>query len=137
MNAFSSSGIIVRNDIISDVNGENCHTELNGVFSPTKNEHIDNHTTINHLVPNCKSFENYKGVLKENGVGVFNGKVIVQQDAQKIEAFQKRFIAIWAQDSSESLSVKEAEAIASFVQTLKMLFKDLCLHLSLNSQEMN
>ena len=99
MNTFSCSGIIVRNDIISDVNGENCHTELNGVFSPTKNEHIDNHTTINHLVPNCKSFENYKGVLKENGVGVFNGKVIVHQDAQKIEAFQKNNNILIDQDS--------------------------------------
>ena len=99
MNTFSCSGIIVRNDIVSDVNGENCHTELNGVFSPTKNEHIDNHTTINHLVPNCKSFENYKGVLKENGVGVFNGKVIVHQDAQKIEAFQKNNNILIDQDS--------------------------------------
>ena len=99
MNTFSCSGIIVRNDIISDVNGENCHTELNGVFSPTKDEHIDNHTTINHLVPNCKSFENYKGVLKENGVGVFNGKVIVHQDAQKIEAFQKNNNILIDQDS--------------------------------------
>ena len=29
------------------------------------------------------------GVIKESGVGVFNGKVIVHEDAQKIEAFQK------------------------------------------------
>ena len=99
MNTFSCSGIILRNDIISDVNGEDCHTELNGVFSPTKDEHIDNHTTINHLVSNCKSFENYKGVLKENGVGVFNGKVIVHQDAQKIEAFQKNNNILIDQDS--------------------------------------
>ena len=99
MNTFSCSGIIARNDIVSDVNGENCHTELNGVFSPSNNEHIDNHTTINHLVPNCKSFENYKGVLKENGVGVFNGKVIVHQDAQKIEAFQKNNNILIDQDS--------------------------------------
>ena len=49
--------------------------------------------------PNCKSFENYKGVLKENGVGVFNGKVIVHQDAQKIEAFQKNNNILIDQDS--------------------------------------
>ena len=88
-NTFSMSGLLTRNDILNNVNGENCHSELNGIFTPFKNDHIDNHTTINHHVPNCKSFENYKGIMKENGVGVFNGKVIVHENAQKIEAFQQ------------------------------------------------
>ena len=88
-NTFSMSGLLTRNDILNNVNGENCHSELNGIFTPFKNNHIDNHTTINHHVPNCKSFENYKGIMKENGVGVFNGKVIVHKNAQKIEAFQQ------------------------------------------------
>ena len=88
-NTFSMSGLFTRNDLLNNVNGENCHSELNGIFTPFKNDHIDNHTTINHHVPNCKSFENYKGIMKENGVGVFNGKVIVHENAQKIEAFQK------------------------------------------------
>tara|TARA_B100001564_G_scaffold116103_1_gene96591 strand:- start:566 stop:1780 length:1215 start_codon:yes stop_codon:yes gene_type:complete len=88
-NTFSMSGLLTRNDILNNVNGENCHSELNGIFTPFKNNHIDNHTTINHHVPNCKSFENYKGIMKENGVGVFNGKVIVHENAQKIEAFQQ------------------------------------------------
>ena len=88
-NTFSMSGLFTRNDVLNNVNGENCHSELNGIFTPFKNDHIDNHTTINHHVPNCKSFENYKGIMKENGVGVFNGKVIVHENAQKIEAFQQ------------------------------------------------
>ena len=88
-NTFSMSGLFTRNDLLNNVNGENCHSELNGIFTPFKNDHIDNHTTINHHVPNCKSFENYKGIMKENGVGVFNGKVIVHENAQKIEAFQQ------------------------------------------------
>ena len=88
-NTFSMSGLFTRNDVLNNVNGENCHSELNGIFSPFKNDHIDNHTTINHHVPNCKSYENYKGIMKENGVGVFNGKVIVHENAQKIEAFQQ------------------------------------------------
>ena len=63
-------------------------TELNGIF-PSNNESIDNHTLIDHIYPNCKSYENYKGLIKSNGVGVFNGKVIVEQDAQQIEAYQQ------------------------------------------------
>ncbi len=89
INTFSNSGQIIRNDINVDVSGEFCHTELNGVFNPSKNQHIDQHTTINHLLPNCNSFENYKGIIRDNGIGVFNGKVIVHKDAQKIEAFQQ------------------------------------------------
>ena len=89
INTFSNSGQIIRNDINVDVAGESCHTELNGVFNPSKNQHIDQHTTINHLLPNCNSFENYKGIIRDNGIGVFNGKVIVHKDAQKIEAFQQ------------------------------------------------
>lgn len=89
LNTFSNSGKIVRNDISVDVLGKNCHSELNGIFSPSENEYIDQHTTINHLVSNCNSFENYKGIIRGNGVGVFNGKVIVHKDAQQIEAFQQ------------------------------------------------
>lgn len=87
-NTFSTSGLFTRNNVTNNVNGEHCHSELNGVFSPSENEYIDNHTVINHFVANCKSFENFKGILKGNGVGVFNGKVIVHENAQKIEAFQ-------------------------------------------------
>lgn len=87
-NTFSTSGLFTRNNVTNNVNGEHCHSELNGVFSPSENEYIDNHTVINHFVANCKSFENFKGIVKGNGVGVFNGKVIVHENAQKIEAFQ-------------------------------------------------
>jgi Fe-S cluster assembly protein SufD len=49
---------------------------------------VDNHTTVDHTVPNCESNELYKGVIDDNSTAVFNGKVFVRQDAQKINAFQ-------------------------------------------------
>ena len=115
MNTFSASGIILRNDVFNNVNGKNCHSELNGVFAPTEKQHFDNHTTINHFVADCKSFENYKGVIKESGVGVFNGKVIVHQDAQKIEAFQKNN-NILLDDESKIYSKPELEIYADDVR---------------------
>ena len=114
-NNFSSSGILVRNDIHVKVNGENCHTELNGIFAPSENEFIDNHTLIDHIAPNCKSFENYKGLIKSNGVGVFNGKVIVEKDAQKIEAFQQNN-NILIHDDSTVYSKPELEIYADDVK---------------------
>lgn len=115
MNTFSASGIILRNDVFTNVNGKNCHSELNGVFAPTEKQHFDNHTIINHFVADCKSFENYKGVIKESGVGVFNGKVIVHQDAQKIEAFQKNN-NILLDDESKIYSKPELEIYADDVR---------------------
>ena len=114
-NNFSSSGVLVRNDIHVKVNGENCHTELNGIFAPSSNEFIDNHTLIDHIAPNCKSFENYKGLIKSNGIGVFNGKVIVEKDAQKIEAFQQNN-NILIHDDSTVYSKPELEIYADDVK---------------------
>lgn len=115
MNTFSASGIILRNDVFNNVYGKNCHSELNGVFAPIEKQHFDNHTTINHFVADCKSFENYKGVIKESGVGVFNGKVIVHQDAQKIEAFQKNN-NILLDEESKIYSKPELEIYADDVR---------------------
>jgi Fe-S cluster assembly protein SufD len=43
---------------------------------------------VHHTAPNCTSDENYKGVLADKATGVFNGKVKVYKDAQKISAYQ-------------------------------------------------
>src|SRR5690606_6418082 len=48
-----------------------------------------NNTFVDHAVPHCDSSELYKGVLYDRSTGVFNGKVIVRQDAQKTNAFQQ------------------------------------------------
>ena len=115
MNTFSASGLIIRNDVFNNVNRKNCHSELNGVFAPIEKQHFDNHTTINHFVADCKSFENYKGVIKGSGVWVFNGKVIVHQDAQKIEGFQKNN-NILLDDESKIYSKPELEIYADDVR---------------------
>ena len=49
---------------------------------------IDNHTTIDHAKPHCGSHEVYKGILGGTARAVFNGKIIVRQDAQKTDAKQ-------------------------------------------------
>src|SRR5690554_7642857 len=61
---------------------------MNGAYLGTENQHIDNHTIIDQLYSNCISSELYKGVMDDKSSGVFNGKVIVRQDAQKIAAYQ-------------------------------------------------
>lgn len=89
INTITKRQEFVRNGLNIAVDGQNCSTYLNGTYSPINGEHVDNHTRVDHLQPNCMSSEIYKGVLNDKSTGVFNGKVIVHVDAQKIEAYQK------------------------------------------------
>ena len=77
-----------RNNLQVNLNGEHCETTLCGMAVGDKNEHIHNHTVINHLKPNCKSRELYKYILDDHATGVFSGKILVEKDAQKTAAFQ-------------------------------------------------
>ena len=64
------------------------NTVLNGLYLAKANQHIDHHTCVDHIAPHCTSQEFYKGILDEKGKAVFNGKVIVEQDAQKSDTDQ-------------------------------------------------
>ena len=43
---------------------------------------------VHHIAPNCESHQDYKGIFSESAIGVFNGKVVVEKEAQKTNAFQ-------------------------------------------------
>ena len=68
--------------------GEHSEGHMYGLYSLDGNDHCDNRTVIDHAVPNCFSNELYKGILDENSVGVFNGKIMVRPGAQKTNAYQ-------------------------------------------------
>ena len=85
-NNISLGAKLVRNDVHSLLEGEKSHTTMDGLYLLNDTQHIDNHTRIDHLVPNTTSNELYKGVLDDKSHGVFNGKVIVHKDAQKTDS---------------------------------------------------
>ncbi|NOQ71624.1 MAG: Fe-S cluster assembly protein SufD [Crocinitomix sp.] len=89
INTFTLTGLLVRNNINIAVAGENCESYMNGAIVSAGKQHVDNHTYVDHQVPNCYSNENYKYVMDDYSTGVFNGRVIVQKDAQVINAYQK------------------------------------------------
>ncbi len=86
--AISVNGGMVRNDPTVFIEGENAEAHLNGLFVVKENHHTDNHTMVEHRAPNCFSNELYKGVIADNGTGVFNGKILVYRDAQKTNSYQ-------------------------------------------------
>jgi Fe-S cluster assembly protein SufD len=82
------SGQLVRNNHNVVLAGENSQAHLNGLFLTNYNQLVDNHTLMDHQVPNCESNELYKGVINGKSIGVFNGKIYVRKDAQKTNAYQ-------------------------------------------------
>lgn len=89
VHTFSFGGKLTRNNLEFYQEGEHCVSNLNGISILDGKQHVDNHTLVNHKAPNCESNEMYKGIYDEKSTGVFNGKVIVDQAAQKINAFQQ------------------------------------------------
>jgi Fe-S cluster assembly protein SufD len=87
-NTYSFNGGLIRNNVVIDIDGENCEGHMNGLYLLGGKSHVDNNTTVDHKQPNSYSNELYKGVLAENSRGVFNGKIYVRPDAQKTNAFQ-------------------------------------------------
>jgi Fe-S cluster assembly protein SufD len=85
----SLGSAITRNNINAKFNAEWSECTLNGLLLTDGTQLIDNHTMIDHAVPNCVSHELYKGVLNGKSKAVFNGKVMVRKDAQKTNAFQQ------------------------------------------------
>jgi Fe-S cluster assembly protein SufD len=82
-------GRLVRNNLSVWLKGQNTHTDMYGLYLGDEQQHIDTQTFIDHAIPHCDSNELYKGILTDKAVGVFNGKVMVRQDAQKTNAFQQ------------------------------------------------
>ncbi|HVM88976.1 MAG TPA: Fe-S cluster assembly protein SufD [Puia sp.] len=84
----SLNGGIVRNNLNMVMEAERCESHLYGLYFQKGRSHIDNHTIVDNVKPNCFSNELYKGVLNDEATGVFNGKIFVRQQAQKTNAYQ-------------------------------------------------
>ncbi|MBV8251470.1 MAG: Fe-S cluster assembly protein SufD [Chitinophaga sp.] len=80
---------LTRNNLSVILKGSNTETNLKGLYLATGSQHVDNHTFMDHLQPNCNSNEHYKGVLLDTANAVFTGRIHVHQDAQKTNAFQQ------------------------------------------------
>lgn len=79
-------GQIKRIDVVVHHRGEGAHSELNGVYLPRNNQHIDYHTCIEHAVPHCTSNEVFRGIISDRARAVFNGRIHIHRNAQKTYA---------------------------------------------------
>jgi Fe-S cluster assembly protein SufD len=85
---FTLGGNYVRNNLNIVFTGKNGEAHLYGLYPLNGSQVVDNHTIVDHAVPECMSNELYKGVVNDKATAVFNGKIFVRQDAQKTNAYQ-------------------------------------------------
>lgn len=89
VHTFSFGGNITRNNLNFYQKGEHIDSILKGITIIEGKQHVDHHTLVHHIEPNCESHQDYKGIYNERSTGVFNGKVIVEKEAQKTNAYQQ------------------------------------------------
>jgi Fe-S cluster assembly protein SufD len=113
--AVTLGGKLVRNDIAAVLGGEGAHCALDGCYLVDGSRLVDNHTTIDHATAHCTSHELYKGILDNTSRAVFNGRIIVREDAQKTDAKQTNR-ALLLSDEAQVNSNPQLEIFADDVK---------------------
>lgn len=98
--SLAFGGRLSRNNIQVNFVAEDSECILNGIYFSDKDQLIDHHTTVNHAKPRCRSQEFYKGIIDGNSRSVFNGKVVVHQDAQGSDAKQENKNLLLSDDAT-------------------------------------
>jgi Fe-S cluster assembly protein SufD len=96
----SLSGAIIRNNLNIAMEAEHSESHFYGLYFLKGNTLVDNHTVVDNVKPHCESNELYKGVVDDKATAVFNGKIFVQKDAQKTNAFQSNKNILLSDDAS-------------------------------------
>jgi Fe-S cluster assembly protein SufD len=89
VHTFSFGGNMTRNNLNFYHFGERIDSTLKGITIIGDKQHVDHYTLVHHATPNCESHQNYKCIVNDNATGVFNGKIYVDKEAQKTNAFQQ------------------------------------------------
>ena len=147
---FSWDGLLIRNNLYTDMQGPHAQVNMYGIYCPSQTQHIDNHTTVNHQHPNTESNQLYKGILSGKATGVFNGKIFVQSEAQKTNAFQtnnnillsdeatiytKPQLEIWADDvkCSHGATIGQLDETQLFYLQARGIPENLARHMLLHA----
>ena len=116
--SFALGGRISRCNIRAHLNGEGLECILNGLYLCRGEQLADHHMVVNHASPHCASHEYFNGVLAGKSRGVFHGRILVQQAAQKTDAKQ----------TNKNILLSE-EAIANSKPQLEIYADDVkCTH---------
>lgn len=89
VHTFSLGGKLIRNNLNFYHKAPEIISTMKGITLIEGEQFVDHHTLVHHAHPNSESHQDYKGIYAEKATGIFNGKIVVEKEAQKTNAFQK------------------------------------------------
>jgi len=75
-----------RCDIDTRFSGKGAHCDLSGLYTVNDRQLADIHLNVQHNHAHCTSRENFRGIIAGNGRAVFDGRIVVETNAQKTDA---------------------------------------------------
>ncbi len=116
-NSFTAThgASVSRNQIAVRFNGEETNANISGGYMIAGDQHCDTTLFVDHAVPGCNSTELFKGVIDGDAHGVFQGKIIVKPDAQKVDA-RMMTKGLLLSESAQFTAKPELEIFADDVQ---------------------
>ena len=112
---FSVGAGVARTSLYATLSGESSHVGFNGAVLLNGRQHADSTLLVDHQVPGCESRELFKHVLDDSSRGVFQGKIVVRQAAQKTDG-RMMSRALVLGDDAEMDNKPELEIFADDVQ---------------------
>lgn len=92
-------GQMIRREYDIHVGGSGAHTDLFGLMMPRGKQVLDTHTRITHAAADTTSNEHYRTIVDDSGRGIFKGRILIEKDAQRIEAYQSSNNLILSDDA--------------------------------------
>jgi Fe-S cluster assembly protein SufD len=122
-----------RSEISLDLAGEGASTDLQGLYLCGENQLTDFHLDIRHLVPGCSSRERFKGILTGSGRAVFDGRILVEKQAQKSDARLSNDNLVLSRDAEvdtkPQLEIYADDVVCSHGTTVGQLDDDMLYYL--------
>ncbi|RIL03522.1 MAG: Fe-S cluster assembly protein SufD [Proteobacteria bacterium] len=124
---------IARHDVEAVLEAEGAECALDGLYVATDGSHVDVRTLVDHRRPHGTSRELVKGVLAGKSRGIFNGKIVVREGAQKTNAQQKNENLLLTRDaevnSKPQLEIEADDVKCSHGSTIGQLDADAIFYL--------
>ena len=112
---LTANGRLTRNEAVVELVGDDAVAHLSGAAVGDGDFHHDDTVFITHQGQRCESRQVYKKVLKNGAIGVFQGKILVRQGAQKTDGYQTSQ-ALLLDGDSQFLAKPELEIYADDVK---------------------
>lgn len=85
---MTANGVLTRNEVVIELTGDDAIAHVAGAAMGDGDFHHDDTVFVTHDAERCESRQVFKKVLRNGAKGVFQGKILVKEGAQKTDGYQ-------------------------------------------------